>query len=111
MVADDIVLFAAHGASLDLEDEVILREALEKFGRDIEILTQWQVATVEHMAGEKVWPSGGATAFRFLDERKYEFLEFVLEAVVRVERDVDRVTLGGPVHVLGDGDCTECHIF
>src|SRR4030095_2702289 len=63
------------------------------------------------MRGEKIRSPRCAALLRFLDERKHEFVELVLEAMICVQRDVDRITLRGAMHVLGDRDRAERHIL
>ena len=36
------------------------------------------------------------------DEREDEFIELIFETMVRVQRNINRVTLRNPVHVLCD---------
>ena len=102
MVADNVVLFAADCAGFDFEHEIVLRKPLEQFGGNIEILLQREIAPVEHVPGEKIGAPRGAALLGFLDERKDKLVELVFEAMVRVQRDVDRITLRDSMHVLGD---------
>ena len=107
VISDDIVLFATDGAGLDFEHEIVLSESLEQLLGNIEIFLQRKIAPVEHVTGEKIRPAGGAAPLGFLDEREDEFVELVLETMIGVQRDVNRVTLRGAVNVLGDRDRTE----
>ena len=63
------------------------------------------------MSVEKIGPSRRPAFLGFLNERHNEFVELVLKAMIGVKRDINRVMLGGPMHMLGDGDCAECHVF
>src|SRR5690242_4753052 len=103
MIADDIILFAADCTRLDLEDEIIFRKALEKFRGNIEILLQREIAAVEHVSGEEILLAGCAAFLRFRDERQYKFVEFVLETMVGMQRDVNRIAVRYAMDMLGDG--------
>ena len=110
LLTDDIVLFATHCAGLDFEHQVILRKAFEQLCGDLEILSQREIAPVEHVTCEKIRPARGAPPLRFLDEREDKLVELVLQAMVGVHRDVDRLTLCGAMNVLGYRDCAERHV-
>ena len=111
VVADDIVLFPADRAGFDFEHQLVLREALEQFRGNVEVLREREIAPVEHVPGEKIRPARRAALLGFLDERHDELLELVLEAVVGVQRDVDGITLRRAMHVLGDRDRAERRVL
>ena len=111
MVADNVVLFTADCARFDFEHEIVLRKPLKQLGGNVEILLQRQIAAIEHVPGEKIGPARSAALFGFRDEREDEFVELVFEAMVRVQRNINRVTFRHSVHVLRDRDRTERRIF
>ena len=72
---------------------------------------QREIASVEHVTCEKIRPTRGVPPLGFLDEREDKLVELVLQAMVGVERDVDRITLCGAMNVLRDRDCAERHVL
>ena len=102
MVADNVVLFTADCARFDFEHEIVLRKPLKQFGGNIEIFLQREIAAIEHVPGEKIGAPRRAPLFGFRDQRKDEFVELIFEAMVRVQRDVNRITVRHSMHVLGD---------
>ena len=111
VVADDIILLATDRAGFDFEHEVVLRKTREQFLGNLEIFLQREIAPVEHVRGEKIRPARGAALLGFLDEREDKLVEFVLQAVVGVQRDVDGITLRGAMDVLGDRNRAERHVL
>jgi hypothetical protein len=60
---------------------------------------------------EKIRLAGGAPSLRLLDEREDKSVELVLQAMVGVQRDVDRITLCRAMNVLCDRDRAERHVL
>src|SRR4030095_6769655 len=84
VVADNIVLFAAHSACFDFEHQLALREAFKQLCRNIEIFLQREIAPVEHVSGKKVRTTRSAPLLRFLNKRNDKFVELVLQAMISV---------------------------
>src|ERR1700759_1539285 len=63
------------------------------------------------MTCEKIRLTRGAPPLGFLNQRKDKLVELVFQAMVGVERDVDRITLCGAMNVLRDRDCAERHVL
>ena len=78
---------------------------------NLEILLQREIAPVEHVACEKIRLARGAPSLRFLNEREDKLVQLVLQAMVGVQRHVDRITLCGAMNVLRDCDRSERHIL
>ena len=111
VVADDIILLATDRAGFDFEHEIVLRKTREQLLGDFEIFLQREIAPVEHVRGEKIWPARGAALLGFLDEGQDELVELVLQAMVGVQRDVDGITLRGAMDVLSDRNRAERHVL
>src|SRR6185369_17434813 len=71
------VLFAAHHAGFDLEDELAAPKAFEEGDRNVEVLFQWQCAAVEHVAVEEIRSARRSSALRLLDERHDKLVQLV----------------------------------
>src|SRR5262249_49654044 len=93
------------------EHQVILREALEQPYGNLEIFLQREIAPIEHVTCEKIRPTRGAPPLSFLNQREDKLIELVLQAMVGVQRDVDRITLSGALNVLADRNCAKRHVL
>ena len=72
---------------------------------------QRKITAVEHVSGKKIWPARGAPLFCFLNEWQDKFVELVLKAMVRVQRNVNRITRGYAMNVFGDRNRAERRVF
>src|SRR5581483_4778238 len=70
-----------------------------------------EITPIEHVRSEQIRATCHAAVFRFLDERENELVELILEAMVGVQRNVDRITLRGAMNVFGDRDCAKRHVL
>ena len=72
---------------------------------------QREIAAIEHVSREKIRPSRCTAFFRFLNERENKLLEFVLQTVIGVQCNVDRIVRGYAMNMLGDGYRADCRVF
>jgi hypothetical protein len=59
------------------------------------------------VAVEEIRSARRSSALRLLDERHDKLVQLVGLAMIGVERNEDRVAVGGSVNMLGDRDCAE----
>ena len=111
VAALDPVFFPAHDTGLDLEHDLALVAALQQLDGDVEVVLERQGAAVEHVAVEEVRQPLGPAPLGLIDQRPHERVQLVRLAVIGVQGHVNGVARGDAMHVLGNGDGPQGHVF
>ena len=97
------VLFAADDANLSLEDDVSVLSLFQQFLCDDQVLVDWNSGAVPHVGLEQRVLAAVDALLGDSQQRADVLIEYLLLAVVGVQRDIDAVVLRGLM-----SECGQC---